>query len=192
MTDNEFTQGIINGTFGKIGVLEFCSNFPDLKYLEKLLIAELTVLQTNKERRNLTYCVGNWCSLEEGRLYDAIEWVRSVMEQPEPEPEPEPEAQRSSILDTLPYPDRAKKYFAKAIERGWIEKDGEEHYKWVFGSKTSLAYFCYNVFCPSGTEYLPEKKLNKLFNVNRLGAAKTSAYDLNQAWKPTINELFKD
>ena len=64
MTDNELIKGIINGTFGKIGVLEFCSNFPDLKYLEKLLIAELTVLQTNKERRNLTYCVGNWFSLE--------------------------------------------------------------------------------------------------------------------------------
>ena len=186
MTDNELIKGIINGTFGKNEVLKHCAETPDLKYLEKELIAELAILQANPQK--LTTCVGNWCSLEEARLDDAIECVRSVMEQPEPEPE----AQRSSILDTLPYPDRAKKYFAKAIERGWIEKDGEEHYKWVFGSKTSLAYFCYNVFCPSGTEYLPEKKLNKLFNVNRLGAAKTSAYDLNQAWKPTINELFKD
>ena len=190
MTDNELIKGIINGTFGKNEVLKHCTETPDLKYLEKELIAELAILQANRERRNLTYC-GSRISLEEQRLQSAIIWVEEVMEQAVAQ-EPEQEHAGTSILDTLPYPDRARKYFAKAIERGWIEKDAEEHYKWVFGSKTSLAYFCYNVFCPSGTEYLPEKKLNKLFNVNRLGAAKTSAYDLNQAWKPTINELFKD
>lgn len=68
--------------------------------------------------------------------------------------------------------DRARKYFKRAVEAGFMEKT-DTGYKWIFskGLKVALGYFVEKIYCPKGKERLPETELNKLFGVSRIGSA---------------------
>lgn len=79
------------------------------------------------------------------------------------------------ILD-LPTPlntDRARKYFKRALECGFIKLSGNG-YKWVYGDgkgQARLGYFCYKTFeAPR-----PINDLEELFGVRRLSASISSA-----------------
>ncbi len=89
----------------------------------------------------------------------------------------------------------ALKYFAKAVEEGFMEQRGD-HYKWVYnnGSKVSLGRFLEKVYCPNNTEHLPLTALEKLFGIKRLDRAVDAfhATKQQQKWLPPIDGLFDD
>lgn len=88
-----------------------------------------------------------------------------------------------------------KKYFAKAIEAGLMEKDCG-HYRWLHnnGMKASLGYFINRVFNPKGTAQIPYKRLEILFGVTRLDTAIDQALTAKtpQKWRKEIDALFDD
>lgn len=96
-------------------------------------------------------------------------------------------------LDT----DRARKYIAKAIEVGYI-KPTDNGYEWIFGGKRGglarLGYFIEKVYCPTNTEQLPEKAINNLFGVTRIGSAISQLHNAKkpQPWQADIDKLFDD
>lgn len=102
------------------------------------------------------------------------------------------------ILNT----ERAKKYFRKAIESGYMKATGSK-YEWVgvdkLGVNTQLAYFCgiiYNYqYSISGNkgEKFPEEELCKLFGVKYLYKLLTQIYNAKrtQNWRTILDEFFK-
>ena len=90
---------------------------------------------------------------------------------------------------------REKKYFAKAIEAGLMEKDGG-NYRWLHnnGMKASLGYFLNKVFNPKGTAQIPYQCMENLFNVTRLDTAIDQALTAKkpQKWRKEIDTLFDD
>ena len=96
-----------------------------------------------------------------------------------------------SELDT----ERARKYFAKAIEAKYI-KVTDNGMQWMFGgergNKVRLGYFIQKVFCPNNTERIPEKAINKLFGVDRIGSAisQIASAKKPQKWRKEIDDLF--
>ena len=91
--------------------------------------------------------------------------------------------------------EREKKYFAKAIEAGLMEKDCDS-YRWLHnnGLKASLGYFLNRVFNPKGTAQIPCKRLGVLFGVTRLDTVIYQALNPNkpQKWRTEIDNLFDD
>lgn len=93
--------------------------------------------------------------------------------------------------------DRARKYFARAIEAKYMTPTANG-YKWEFGGKRGglarLGYFVERVFCPTNTEQLPEQAINKLFGVTRIGSATTQLHNAKkpQKWRAEIDKLFID
>ena len=71
--------------------------------------------------------------------------------------------------------DRAKKYFAKALDAGIIERSKDGGYRKVGITKAQLGYFLERIYKPDAKgedgNKLPEAELNKLFRENRLGRA---------------------
>ena len=107
----------------------------------------------------------------------------------------------NTVHDTIKLPceldtERARKYFVKAIKAQYI-KITENGLQWVLisgrGKKASLGYFIQKVFCPSNTEDIPEKAVNKLFGVDRIGSAISQIYEAKkpQKWRDTIDKLFE-
>lgn len=99
-----------------------------------------------------------------------------------------------SELDT----ERARKYFARAVEVGYMTPTGTG-YKWNFGGERGclarLGYFVERVYCPKNTEQLPEQSINKLFVVNRIASAITQLHNAKkpQKWRAEIdNKIFFD
>lgn len=98
---------------------------------------------------------------------------------------------------TLLQSERAKTYFTKAIEKGFIERT-ETGYKSNFETDVLLAYFLELVFCRTDEgkdngKAFPEKALDTLFNKSRLGGTR-SRYMNNKRGKPKgytiVDELF--
>lgn len=92
--------------------------------------------------------------------------------------------------------DKAKKYFARAIEAGYMTRD-KNGYKWKYGGNKGqirLGYFCYKVF----DQPRPISRLEELFGVNRLSASITNASFKpstagTKQWRKEIDDkIFKD
>ncbi len=96
---------------------------------------------------------------------------------------------------------RAKIYFPRAIEAGYMEKT-ETGYRWLYGgqkgSKARLAYFLERVYCSTPTDRITAgqwRQLELLFGVVRLDRSaqqnadtgKTKAVEI---WRSAINKLF--
>lgn len=106
------------------------------------------------------------------------------------------------ILPKILNTERAKKYFRKAIESGYMKATGSK-YVWVgvdtTGVNTQLAYFCgiiYNYqYSISGNkgENFPEEELCKLFGVKYLYKLLTQIYNAKrtQNWRTILDEFFK-
>lgn len=106
----------------------------------------------------------------------------------------------SKDILNLPTPlntDRARKYFAKAEEMGYLERTGTG-YKSNFKTKVLLAYFLELVFCRDDNNKnncmnFPETALNELFQKKRLGQARGQIYN-NDNGKPKgyeiVDEIF--
>jgi hypothetical protein len=99
------------------------------------------------------------------------------------------EASLPSELDT----ERARKYFARAVEVGYMTPTGTG-YKWKFGGERGclarLGYFVERVYCPTNTEQIPEQSINKLFVVNRIASAITQLHNAKkpQKWRAEIDD----
>lgn len=107
----------------------------------------------------------------------------------------QPDGNNIGLSDEVNTP-RAQKYFAKAIEAGYMKKT-EQGFEWLFGGsrgKVRLGYFLLKVYCPTNTEALPETELNILFGKTRIGSAITQCLNANKAqrWREPINNLFND
>ena len=108
--------------------------------------------------------------------------------------EPQPK-QKQGFSKPQQETEREKKFFAKAIEAGLIEKDGE-NYRWLHnnGLKASLGYFLNKVFNPKGTAQIPYKRMGNLFNETRLDTATDQALTAKkpQKWREEIDAIFDD
>ncbi|MEE0978081.1 MAG: hypothetical protein UH625_01590 [Muribaculaceae bacterium] len=109
-----------------------------------------------------------------------------------------------SGLDT----DRARKYFARAVEAGYTLTTSESDsitYKWKFGGerggKARLGYFLECVYCPKPTDKLNSEQLNQLealFDVKRLDRTISQNADTGKSqsvknWRAEIdNNIFFD
>ena len=101
-------------------------------------------------------------------------------------------------LDTA----RARKYFHKAIERGYMREENGR-FRWIGtdnrGNRSELAYFLGKVFgyvhtsTGNAGENFPEESLGKLFGVTRLYSLLTQVYNAQkpQRWRAMIDELFE-
>lgn len=108
-----------------------------------------------------------------------------------------PDAQR--VDDSLNLPpelntERARKYFQRAIEAGFMAKTNSA-YKWLFGGnkgQARLAYFCGKVY----SNPYPISQLEVIFNVKNLSASITqSTYEAKRAdvirWRAEIDRIFE-
>lgn len=102
-------------------------------------------------------------------------------------------SQSSLVLPDNLNTDRARKYFARAVEFGYMESTATG-YQWLFGGLAQLGYFVERVFCPNNTEHLPEQDINRLFGVNRIGSAISQVHNAKkpQKWRADIDKLFDD
>ena len=98
--------------------------------------------------------------------------------------------------------DRARKYFARAVEAQFMELTPKGA-KWLFGgdrSKARLAYFLERVYCPKPTDKLQASQYNLLehyFSVRRLDRASQQNADTGKSqavkqWRAEIEKLFND
>ena len=114
------------------------------------------------------------------------------------EPQSETGLPLSGSLDI----NRAKTYFQKAIEKGWIAKE-DNKLTWLgIGTRahdSQLAYFCGKVFDyrhsvngNAGTEF-PKNELEKLFGVKNLYSLLRQVHEAKgkQKWRACIDELFE-
>ncbi|MCD8301523.1 MAG: hypothetical protein LUC44_00725 [Prevotellaceae bacterium] len=92
--------------------------------------------------------------------------------------------------------DRAKKYFTKAIDKGFMKQTGDDRYQWIYnnGSKASLAYFLLKVYDPDGVQIMPYKELGEVFHVSRIDASHSQVMSAKhpQRWRKRIDNLFED
>ncbi len=128
------------------------------------------------------------------------QWVQACLfgsdEQPTDE---QTQVEQPATLNAQPdiMTDRAKKYFAKAIQAGFMEQTGNG-YKWVFrnGLKAALCYFIMKVYSPdiADPKPIPYKALEKLFDVARLDSALSAMLNAKkpQEWRGDIDGLFND
>lgn len=112
-----------------------------------------------------------------------------IFNRPQPDPDRLNEPS-NSLPDELNTPE-ANKYFARAVERGYMTRTATG-YKWSFGGVARLGYFVEKVFCPNNTERLPEQAINRLFGVQRIGSAITQVHNAKkpQKWQAPIDQLF--
>ncbi len=95
--------------------------------------------------------------------------------------------------------DRAKTYFKKAIQAGFMEKT-ESGYKWTFegrkGARAALSYFIMKIYSPDPKDKktIPFRAMENLFGVKRLDSALRAALETvkPQAWRQMIDGLFND
>lgn len=94
--------------------------------------------------------------------------------------------------------ERVRKYFSRAIELGYITYRENNDLKWTNSGRGGLAqlgYFIQRVFCPNNIEQIPEKNIDKLFGVSRIGSAITQLQNAKktQKWIPEIDtKIFYD
>ncbi len=98
---------------------------------------------------------------------------------------------------------RARKYFAKAIEKKYMIRLDNGKFQWIGtnnkGNRSELAYFCGKIYGYKYTitgnagENFPEESLNKLFGVTRLYSSLTQVYNAQklQNWRTLLDELFE-
>ena len=98
---------------------------------------------------------------------------------------------------------KARQYFAKAIQKKYMEKVGNYKYHWIGTNdkenRSELAYFCGKVYgyihtiSGNAGEDFPEESLNKLFGVKRLYSSLTQVYNAKktQRWRTQIDAIFE-
>lgn len=115
------------------------------------------------------------------------------------EPEDDNAIKLPKELDTA----NARKYFAKAIEKQYMEITNDGKYHWIGtdnkGKIAELAYFLGKVYNYQNTisgnagENFPEESLNTLFGVTRIYSSLTQVYfaKRQQRWRAMIDTIFE-
>lgn len=107
------------------------------------------------------------------------------------------DASNENVLPVELDTERARKYFARAVEAGYMTRT-DTGYKWLFGGERGalarLGYFLYRTLCPTNTEKIPQQAVNKLFGVNRIDSAIAQLLNAKkpQKWRNEIDKLFAD
>jgi len=176
MTDSEFIAGIASGEYGKNEVLRYLDECPDKAYFkDEVLVAHTQALCTSNDIPIIPsggngdiHCEkSNLPTLEQRRLFDALQWLDEAIIQPT-QPQPR-EEQGEPLLPTEIRTDSVKTYFQRAINKGYMERRGNG-YKWL-KSNVRLGYLCYKVF----QSPRPINILEHLFAVNKLSASISQA-----------------
>ena len=117
--------------------------------------------------------------------------------------EEEPQDGNAIVLPKELDTPRAQKYFAKAIEKKYMERTKEGKYHWLGtnnkGVLVELAYFLGRVYNYENSlngnlgENFPEKSLDSLFGVNNLYSSLKQAYNAQkpQRWRALIDTIFE-
>ena len=157
-------------------------------------------LVVEKTRQNYTVDDKSRASGEYNKSFDEIikaveQWAEAKRKQPTLVQPLIDEQSRPLQPDIMT--NSAKKYFAKAIEAGFMEQRGNG-YKWTFknGLKAALCYFIMKVYSPDITDpkTIRYKALEKLFDVERLDSALCAMLNAKkpQEWRGEIDGLFDD
>ena len=131
------------------------------------------------------------------KIYDEIE-----MRQPEIVKGVDAETTEGLRLPDELNTERARKYFARAVEAQFMELTPTGA-KWLFGGdrgKARLAYFLERVYCPEPTDALQAPQcrvLEQYFSVHRLDRAIQQNADTGKSpavkqWRADIDNLFTD
>lgn len=107
-----------------------------------------------------------------------------------------PQQKLTITKQTEPSTERAKEYFKKAVDAGYMDKT-DTGYKWILGnrgSKARLAYFLMQVYNPDNTKQIPYKALEALFGVTRLDSSYSAMLTVSkpQNWRQQIDKLFEE
>ena len=96
---------------------------------------------------------------------------------------------------------KARKCFARAIKKKYMEKTNNGKYRWIGtndkGNRSELAYFCGKIYgyvhtiTGNAGENFPEESLNSLFGTTRLYSSLTQVYNAQkkQSWRRLIDEI---
>ena len=181
--------------YGRIPVGDVAISETYDKEGHEIIVSGLTLQQEN-ESDNLTNAIGYIeCHFGFDTWNDEAE---------QPKAKSIEELSKSSEFPYLPYEintKRARTYFIKAEQRGWITIT-ENGYEWHDynrengrGAKARLAYMLQKIYCPKMTEEFPETQLNRLFGEKRLGET-CRKLNLNKKNAPRhyeeIDDLFDD
>lgn len=180
---------------GKIWAAQLLVHGIDLKELEKE-----TGIIVNR-RTGMLYYVdrfiddqrGDCCVYDWPEAKSLLAKVKSLKEEG---------GSRTSLPKELNTP-RARTYFAKAVQMGYMQLTEDGKYRWIgTGKKPStaeLAYFLGKVYNYKHTisgnagENFPEESLNRLFGVRRLYSSLTQVYNAQkpQRWRSMIDAMFQ-
>ena len=143
----------------------------------------------------------NYMRVSRKELYEVYAAILLLNKYGGEKPEKEDTIKLPKGLDT----EKAKKYFAKAIEEGYMEATEDGKYHWIGTGKkpitSELAYFLGKVYnykhdTIKGNigEPFPEEDLNALFSVKRLYSSLTQVYSakIRQRWRSRIDDLFEE
>ena len=106
----------------------------------------------------------------------SIELAKKYIDALPKEPQPKNNTEITEKDITLPSEldtEKARKYFAKAINVGYMKKE-DIHYKWMYGGEKGqarLGYFCNKIY----SSPRPINKLEEFFGVKKLSASITNA-----------------
>ena len=140
----------------------------DIENIQSVVASRLDTLKLNDMQLKWLEEYHNTCSVSSGELY------------------------LQSELDT----EQARKYFARALEAGYMRNEGKG-YKWLYGGdkgQARLGYFCNKVYLPPR----PINKLEETFGVKKLSSSITNAdneakrADVKKWRNEMNNDIFND
>lgn len=140
----------------------------DIENIQSVVASRLDTLKLNDMQLKWLEEYHNTCSVSSGELY------------------------LQSELDT----EQARKYFARALEAGYMRNEGKG-YKWLYGGnrgQARLGYFCNKVY----PHPRPINKLEEIFGVKKLSSSITNAdndairADVKKWRNEMNNDIFND
>ena len=140
----------------------------DIENIQSVVASRLDTLKLNDMQLKWLEEYHNTCSVSSGELY------------------------LQSELDT----EQARKYFARALEAGYMRNEGKG-YKWLYGGnrgQARLGYFCNKVY----PHPRPINKLEEIFVVKKLSSSITNAdndairADVKKWRNEMNNDIFND
>ena len=154
-------------------------------------------LRNYKEHSTLALRL-NYIGVSRRELYEVYAAIL-LLEKYGRKPEDGDDIHLPKALDTP----NARKFFAKAIERQYMEATGDGKCRWIGtdnkGKTAELAYFLGRVYnykhsiTGNAGEDFPEESLNELFGVKRLYSSLTQVYNAQkpQRWRSQIDAMFE-
>ncbi len=164
-------------------LFEYCRLRESFEY--KLLSLLCHYKESNKGNVNIDYarqlivfahtvCLFTVMHNERKQVLKDAKYARLNLEELQttaPEPQGKAKAKKKTKQPREVFTERAKKYFAKAEEAGYMEKVGEQ-YKWLYhGGTVALVYFFIRIYEPESPPY---EQLEPVFGVKNLTSSRSN------------------